>query len=196
MIKIIFALLLCIPAYAKTYIVEIADFGCKYCKEAEHYTDKLRLEASANGDEFIFAPVVMKNGSKGEELFYYALRNVPKLEKFARETMFFLKQEQRLKMDNMDEVIDWVNIYNAHDEELLNLIEDTLLKATVDFRHVKAYIKAVALVDKLNIKSTPSFVIITQDGDMTSIEKPENLNTQEHINHVLEMYERISSNEK
>lgn len=184
-----------VPTFAKTYIVEIADFSCKYCLEAEHYTPKLKFLTEKNNDEFIFAPVVLNEGSTAEELFYYALRGDSRLEEFARKAMFKLKQEQRLKMSNVGDVHDWVNIYFSKDDELLSKIDEKVSEASINFHHVKSYIKAFHLVEKNNIISTPTFLIIDEEASVTVVSKPENLQIPDYIEHVVDMYKRISKNE-
>ena len=195
MIKAILFILLSIPTLAKTYVIEIADFACKYCKEAEHYTHKLKLETEKYGDEFIFAPIVFSKGSKVEELFYYSLRNNIQFERFARNAMFTLKQEQRIEMSTMQELLDWLMIYYADESEFIQSIIKEYEKSTKDFSNIKAYLKALSLVNKQNIKQTPTFLIIDETAQIVTVRKPEKMPVPEYVDHVLDMYKRISKNE-
>lgn len=192
MIKYLAIAFLSFSCLAKNYIVEIADFNCKYCKEAEHYTHKLKLEAKLNGDEFVFAPVALSSGSKAEELLYYSVRHEPSMEKFIRKAMFDVKQTHRLKIESMDELIDFLEIYHKNSNLDIEGINAEIDKASNDFSNVKAYLKAEDLVQQHQIDSTPTFLIIDTQANVTVIEKPEKMVTSDYIDHVLDMYKRMS----
>ena len=195
MIKIVLFILFSIPTFAKTYIVEIADFSCKYCYEAEHYTHKLRIEAQNKEDEFIFAPVSFGESSRTEELLYYATKDNTQLEQFVRNAMFELRQEHNIKVNSMAELLDWLSIYYADRPKKIETIKHELANSFQTFDNIKAYLKALNLVKNHKIEGTPTFLIIDASANVTAIKKPEKMPVPEYIDHVLDMYKRISKNE-
>ena len=195
MIRLLLLIIFSAPTFAKTYIVEIADFSCKYCYEAEHYTHKLRLDALKNGDEFIFAPYVFNKGSKAEELLYYAVNSNENIEPFIRNAMFDLKQNLRLNIGGIDELIDWLDIYHGKDAEMIASVKHAVSENQQNLENIKAYLKAANLIKKHEIKSTPTFLLIDDSANISVVKKPEKMPVPEYIDHVLDMYKRISKNE-
>ncbi|MFD3303850.1 thioredoxin domain-containing protein [Alteromonas macleodii] len=195
MIRLLLLMLFSVPTFAKTYIVEIADFSCKYCYEAEHYTHKIRIETQHQNDEFVFAPVSFGESSRAEELLYYATKEDPNLEKFVRDALFELRQKQNINVSSMSELLDWLSIYYSNKPKKIQSIKNELAKDFQNFNNIKAYIKALRLVKDYKIESTPTFLIIDDLANISVVKKPEKMPVPEYIDHVLDMYKRISKNE-
>jgi len=196
MIKVLLLLMFSLPVFASNYLVEIADFSCKYCKEAEHYTSKLKYELAKNNDHFIFAPLnFQEDATKVEELFYYTVKSNPSLEKFSRKALFDLKQKHRLKMNTIPELMDWLEIYYQRSNVDFNKVDELFNERNKDFANIKSYIKAERLSKLYKVESTPTFIYISSEGEGTPIFKPEGMSIKDYVDHALDTYKRISKNE-
>jgi len=195
MIKYFFLLLVSTQTIATNYIVEIADFSCAHCLQAESYNYKIKSELKNNGDEFVFAPVGSSNKKPIIELFYNSIKEDKDLEKKIRPVLFDLVQNQRIPMSTLDELHDWFSINfrpkNIDSDKILKLLEDD----QVTFENVISLMKTRQLVEDLNITQTPTYIIITKDLAMHKVNRPKGMHLKEYIQLVVETYKGVITNE-
>jgi hypothetical protein len=195
MIRYLLLFLASTQAIATNYIVEIADFSCAHCLQAESFNYKIKSELKKNGDEFVFAPVGNSNNNPIIELFYNSIKEDKELENRVRPVLFDLVQNLRIPMSTLDELHDWFSINfsqkNIDSDKILKLLEDD----QVSFENVISLMKTRQLVEDLNITQTPTYVIITKDIEMHKVNRPKGMHLKEYVQLVIDTYKGVITNE-
>ncbi len=199
--KIIIALLAITPLFsqAKSYIIEIADFKCKYCLQTEKHIDILKNEIRVNGDKFVFAPtdsLATAHTDLIDELFYYAIKDNHPEEEMIKAALFEMSQTLQLKMGSFEEIIDWLAIYAGRDGLTKKSLIEAVNKGSEDFDHFVSLQKTISLIKRHQIKSTPSFILISNKGEEKLIMRPPETTIGEYINITLDAYKRMKESEK
>lgn len=186
-------------SHAKSYIIEIADFKCKFCLEAEPHTAILKNETKWNNDKFIFAPI--DNGMQTQkdlidEAFYFGIRDTHPKAETIKEILFDMNQKLQLKMGTYEELIDWIAIYTNDPTITKESLETAFTKGSSNYEHIISIKKTISLINKHNIKSTPSFILISNTGVERVIIRPPETTIGEYINITLDAYKRMKESEK
>lgn len=186
-------------SHAGSYIIEVADFKCKYCLEAEKHIDILRNEVRINGDKLVFAPIdsqAKDHTDLIDELFYYAIKDHHSEEEKIRTSLFEMSQTLQLKMGSFSEVIDWLAIYAGREGLSKKSLLEAANKGSGDFNHFVSYQKTNSLIKRHNIKKTPSFILISNKGEEKLIMRPPETTIGEYIKITLDAYKRMKESEK
>lgn len=186
-------------SHAESYIIEVADFKCKYCREAEEHIDILRNEVRVNDDKFVFAPIDSQAKDETDlidELFYYAIKDHHPEEDKIRTSLFEMSQTLQLKMNSFSEVVDWLAIYAGREGLSKKSLIEAVNKGSGEFKHFTSYQKANNLIKRHNIKKTPSFILISNKGEETLIMRPPETSIGEYIKITLDAYKRMKESEK
>lgn len=185
-------------ASAQSHIIEVADFKCKYCLEAEPQTAILRQATKLNGDKFVFAPVdnlAKDHFDLTDELFYYAIKDTHPKEEIIRESLFEMNQTLQLKMESYEELIDWLSIYSGTDGlDKKGLIEASN-ESLQNFTNITSLRKTLRLIRQHNIKSTPAFILVSNKGEERLVIRPPETTVGAYINITLEAYKRMKKSE-
>lgn len=177
------------------YVIEVADFHCKYCLDSEVYVGELKHKVKENGDKFIFAPIAFNRKNKALELLYYAIKDNSKHERFVRERMFNIAQTSRLKIESLSELIDYLKITESNSISLVDEIEKELLINATTLENVKAYMRAEHLIERAKVDKTPTFLIVTSSDGVMKVKRSPEMSVKDYIDHTLQTYLRISKNE-
>lgn len=183
---------------AESYIIEIADFKCKYCLEAEKHTNILKEEAEWNNDKFIFAPIdiAMKQESDLlDESFYFATRYTHPKAELIKEILFDMNQKLSLTMKSYEEIIDWIAIYTRNPDLSKESLTAAFQEGSKNFENIAAIKKTINLVKKHNIKTTPSFILVSNKGVERVIIRPPETSIGDYINITLKAYKRMKESE-
>lgn len=189
---LVFALSL--PTMSSNTIIEIADFNCKYCKEAESYNDLIKIKLKKN-DKLVFAPISSDVKQLSWPLTYYQLRDTLNEEKL-RETIFTIVQDYRITANNSSEATDNITTLMTISSEQSLRVQEAIRNPQKSGQAVIALKKAMNLVEEHNITNTPTYLIVKSDGEILKINKPISYTTKEYINLVIENYQGIIDNEE
>lgn len=160
------------------HLVEIANFGCPYCRSMESMNLDIALTVSKYGGRFIFSPLTWgENVSPVKDLIYYAARNQgDSVETSVRHALFKATQDLQLPMENASQVlvylrqelptlaVDWDRLEK---DVYASATQDTMLRAArlaveAGVNHVPAYLyiqsgKIIGILDRSNFPSTSEF---------------------------------------
>lgn len=189
MIKYLLLTLISLNAIAKNYIVEIADFNCKYCLEAENLNYKIKNTVKENGDEFVFAPFTPTGKNFIKELVYYSIKHDKKLEDKLRPIMFDLAQVHRIPMATIPELIDWIAInYNPKNIDP-KIIMQHIKEKSKKSENVISLLKTSKLAKDMGVTQTPTYIIVTENAEKIKVNRPKGMSLKEYIQMVIDTYE-------
>ena len=173
-------------ALAKIHIVEIAVFDCQYCKETEHYTDLIELNLKGD-DAFVFAPISTDLKTVAWPYAYYLLRDFVDQDKL-RDTIFTLRQDFKLDAQNPEEALDLISINMTFNPKQIEILKNIKNDSERHGKAALAYERAVKLAIDNKVRSTPTFIIVDDNGKTLSVTKPSAMQVKEYVDLVIERY--------
>ncbi len=156
-------------------VVELANFGCNRCRNANDHFERLRDAARAAGHDLRFAPVAWEKQSVWPDRVYYATRDLyPAAEGLVRNAMFDGLQREGMLFESITQVIAYMERRQVPENALkldpqFNLAAVAQRAITEDALLPEA--KAARLVSMSGAEYVPVFVWV-QDGQIIKTRSP------------------------
>lgn len=150
-------------------VVELANFYCNRCRQANDHFERLQQAARAAGHDLRFAPVSWEKQSLWPDRAYYAMRDLyPAAEGIMRNAMFEGLQRDGMLFDGVTQIAAYLERRQIA-EQVLQLeprfnLATLVEKATTDDT-LLAEAKAGRLVNLSGAEQVPVFVWV-RDGEL------------------------------